>query len=364
LLPDAQSVLICGRVDNATDKDGCAEKQARVKTLFYQYTRSIGNSFLFFEGNDRYLHGIFQPHSRRQGAANILCEALERMQEACAASTGLELSFIVDDREVGFEKLPARFTELSQFVRYWLNEQQRLQLLRAGYFAQRIDAGELADLRHRPVQAEVLNQLRSAVENTDRCAYEEALLQVKKILASSGEESLLRMEVLGTTISILAGCINKRRLEGQMPSAACTALHALFSKSPDEIFECLAAFGEQLFSAIESTQRNKDEAFVEDIHECIDQHLSQSITLLHLAQHLHFNAAYLSRLYKQLTGVNLSNTILERKMDRAKELIRQSPHLKIGEVAAKVGFEYPAYFTRVFKKHFGISPQEYKEKMI
>lgn len=364
LSPKAPSVLICGRADNPAALEGSAEKQARVRTLFYQYTRSIGRSFLFFEENDRYLHGLLQPRAAKGDGAGMLSEALERMQEACVSVAGLEISLIVDDREVEFEQLPARFAELSQFVRHWLDDKLRLQLLQAGYFAQRIAAGELADLRSRSAQAEALGRLRSAVETEDRRAYGEALAHLHKILAQRGEESPLRMEVLAEAISILMGCINRRRLAGEVPLAACISLQSLFSRSPEEICDCLQAFGGQLFSAIESAQRSKDEAFVEALHEYVDEHMSQSITLFQLARHAHFNSAYLSRLYKQISGVNLSDAILERKMLRASELLRQSPHLKIGEVAGMVGFEYPAYFARVFKKRFGVSPQEFKEKRL
>lgn len=363
LLPDARSVLICGRIDKPANIDMPAEKQARIKTLFYQYTRSIGNSFLLFEDNDRYFHSILQPHTKRSGITFILCEALERMQEACSTA-GLEISFLVDDREDTFENLPARFSELSQFLHYWLSEDQGQQLLQADYFTKSVEAGELAHLQQRPARAEILNRFRSTVENADRCGYFETLSQIKKILISSGDESLLRMEVIATVVSILTACINKRRLAKLIPSAAYLTLLTLSSKKPDEIYDCLAAFGEQLFNAIERAQRSKDEAFVEDIHEYIKQNISQNITLLQIAQHLHFNPAYLARLYKQITGVSLSNVIIELKMNRARELILQKPHLKIYEVAAMVGYDYPAYFTRVFKKHFGNSPLEYKEKMI
>jgi two-component system response regulator YesN len=72
----------------------------------------------------------------------------------------------------------------------------------------------------------------------------------------------------------------------------------------------------------------------------------------------------MSRLYKQITGDNLSDTILEKKMLKAEELLIQHPYMKINEVAERTGFHYAAYFAKVFKKRFGLSPQEYRDQQL
>ncbi len=355
-------VLVCGRADDMPYAEDMAEKQAKIKTLFYQYTRAIGSSFLFFENNDRYLHGIIQPEAPRQGAAVLISEALEHMQDACISITGLKVSFIVDDQEVALNKLPERFSELSHFVRYWLNGKLSPQLFQASYFTQRIDAGELADMRSRTARAEIINRLRAAVENADQAGFEECLGQVKKMLAGMDEQSLLRMEILSSIIVCLASFINRHRLTGKLPRATYPALQSVLYETPETIFESLDSLSQTIFSAAAGAEYSKDEALVRNIHQYIADHMSQSITLLELAEYMHFNSAYMARLYKQITGHNLTDVILEIKMMQAQELIHQSPHLKINEIAEKTGFQYPAYFARVFKKRFGISPQEYREK--
>jgi len=48
-------------------------------------------------------------------------------------------------------------------------------------------------------------------------------------------------------------------------------------------------------------------------------------------------------------------------IDEAKNILL-NPHKSISEVAYELGFEYPQYFSRLFKKKEGISPSEFREK--
>ena len=59
--------------------------------------------------------------------------------------------------------------------------------------------------------------------------------------------------------------------------------------------------------------------------------------------------------------MNLIAYINECRVKRAKELLRDS-NLKIYEVSQEVGFENPHYFSRIFKRHTGMTPYEYRSK--
>lgn len=80
-----------------------------------------------------------------------------------------------------------------------------------------------------------------------------------------------------------------------------------------------------------------------------------------LAELVHHSPTYLSRTYRRLTGATLFEYIADRRMNEAKRLLADGK-LKIHEIAAAVGYESAPHFTRFFKKQFGLTPQEYRDR--
>jgi AraC-like DNA-binding protein len=64
---------------------------------------------------------------------------------------------------------------------------------------------------------------------------------------------------------------------------------------------------------------------------------------------------------KALLDLNVNDYILNTRLQKAKYYL-QHEELAIGEVAYKVGFSSPAYFSTVFKSKFGVTPKAFKEK--
>lgn len=91
----------------------------------------------------------------------------------------------------------------------------------------------------------------------------------------------------------------------------------------------------------------------------IREHYNQNLNLQIIADHIHINSSYLSRLYKKVTGESIIDVINKYRIEMAKKLLR-NPASKVFEVAEAVGIETPAYFTHVFSKYTGMSPKEYK----
>ncbi len=84
-------------------------------------------------------------------------------------------------------------------------------------------------------------------------------------------------------------------------------------------------------------------------------------TIEQIAHKLDVSQRYLSDTLKRETGKTTTEHLHLHLIDEAKNILLQ-PHKSIAEVAYELGFEYPAYFSRLFKKKEGISPTEYREK--
>jgi two-component system response regulator YesN len=90
--------------------------------------------------------------------------------------------------------------------------------------------------------------------------------------------------------------------------------------------------------------------------------LSEDLSLTKLGELVYLNPVYLSRLYKQTTGIGLSEYVTQVRLDKANVLLKET-NMKIQDIAAAVGFESAAYFSRFFKKEMHVTPNEYRESV-
>lgn len=69
---------------------------------------------------------------------------------------------------------------------------------------------------------------------------------------------------------------------------------------------------------------------------------------------------YLSTLFKKETGETISDYTQKLRLEKAKNLLRTT-NLNLNEIAAQVGYSDPKHFSKLFKKTFGIRPQDYRK---
>ncbi|OXM84813.1 response regulator transcription factor [Paenibacillus rigui] len=110
-------------------------------------------------------------------------------------------------------------------------------------------------------------------------------------------------------------------------------------------------------------QETKDSRtrLINEIRQVIDRKISDDVSLQTIAEHVHLHPVYVSKIYKLETGDNLSDYIHTVRMERAEYLLKNSPN-KIYEIAAQLGYQRPHSFNHAFKKHFGMTPQEYRDQ--
>jgi two-component system response regulator YesN len=93
----------------------------------------------------------------------------------------------------------------------------------------------------------------------------------------------------------------------------------------------------------------------------VQDHYERNITLDEVAEYSQISKSYFSLLFKQETGINFSAFLTNYRIEKCKEYMKES-HYKIYEIAERVGFDNPYYFSKVFKEKVGISCKEYQKK--
>lgn len=102
---------------------------------------------------------------------------------------------------------------------------------------------------------------------------------------------------------------------------------------------------------------------IQEIESYISRNYEKDITLQDIAERFYLSREYISRKFKQEYKETITNYIAAIRIEKAKELL-ENPHLKIYEISFKVGYQNERYFSKVFKKSVGMTPNEYRFSIV
>jgi AraC-like DNA-binding protein/quercetin dioxygenase-like cupin family protein len=98
---------------------------------------------------------------------------------------------------------------------------------------------------------------------------------------------------------------------------------------------------------------------VEHIRHHIDHNFASPLPLQQLADRVHYSPCHLNAVFRELIGVPIRQYILRRRLEQAEHLLKTSS-MEIKQIAYAVGFADPLYFSRLFRKRFGASPNTFR----
>jgi AraC family transcriptional regulator len=93
--------------------------------------------------------------------------------------------------------------------------------------------------------------------------------------------------------------------------------------------------------------------------EYINAHLGENVSLSDIATQLNMSQYHFSRLFKQSTGMPPHTYLIDRRVDRSKQLLRGT-ELTILEISNECGFANPSHFARCFRQQMGITPMQFR----
>ena len=105
-----------------------------------------------------------------------------------------------------------------------------------------------------------------------------------------------------------------------------------------------------------------DEVFIQRCVDIVRQHLDDSdFDREQFAAAMCVSSSTLYNKLRALTGQNVTGFINSIRLKEACRILCQQPDIRISELAMTVGFNTPKYFTKCFKKEFGLLPKEFVE---
>ena len=146
---------------------------------------------------------------------------------------------------------------------------------------------------------------------------------------------------------------------------AFEAVFYLFSSDPKKNTKVLDAYCDLIVSLVESQHKTPaHSSVIEDIRSAIIRNYPDEFFALDdYLRSLPFNYDYLRKLFKREIGVTPHQLLCETRLSAAAERL-SLPDMEgnsISDVAHLCGFQEPLYFSRLFKKKYGLSPTEYQK---
>lgn len=168
--------------------------------------------------------------------------------------------------------------------------------------------------------------------------------------------------------SVVAACFHYAHSSGRTVTdvLACGENDSVLDR-PEKL-QSLSALKAWAFEICERLSQNNRleiqddrDTLIQRIQEYIHRHLAEDVSLQTLAASVDMHPVYLSKIYKLATGEGLKDYLYRVRMERAIQLLTNKD-LKVYEIAEQIGYLNTAYFIKVFKKEYGLTPQEYRDR--
>lgn len=130
------------------------------------------------------------------------------------------------------------------------------------------------------------------------------------------------------------------------------------------IQELYSSLFEKIATKIQSYKSQKSEGVIETVVHYIEMHyMDPNLYAEKLGEIVNLSPSYLNKLFNKHTSQSISSYIKEVRLLKASALLKDT-NATIEEIGNQIGWENKQYFYTVFKKKFGVTPTEYRSKII
>ncbi|WP_128102100.1 response regulator [Paenibacillus sp. DCT19] len=120
----------------------------------------------------------------------------------------------------------------------------------------------------------------------------------------------------------------------------------------------------QCFDMLQSQGRKSGELLFEQIDEYVKTNRYVSLSISDLSMKFHVSPSYISRVIKHVTQRTFVQYYTELRIQEACRLMASQPDMKFKELSELLSFSDQHYFSKVFKEYTGVSPTDYKERLL
>lgn len=182
------------------------------------------------------------------------------------------------------------------------------------------------------------------------------------VFFSSGRE----MGLIKARILELVVLMSRAALEGGAAVDAILKMNNTFlaqvqkTASIEDLSVSLAAMLKRFADCVARQKSTRHAGLIQKAVQFLNAHYAQPIDLQTVASHLHISTAHFSKVFKEETGQGFVHLLNQVRVERSKDLLRDHS-ISLAEIAELVGFADQSYYTKVFRKHTGMSPGQFRK---
>lgn len=290
-----------------------------------------------------------------------LRSALELIQESCGKSLGLGVSIALSSKQIQFGTLAYEYHKLKQLLssRYGTENNvilsDKSQCSEPKQSVRRYDAYNTISR---------LKEVETALESRDQESLLNTLTILFEGLTMRNMDDLSAIDVYLSVAMIFLKYINRWNIAVEIDTFADLGSLTRFDRHGNwlEASKYLSQLVLRILEARKDVEKRNDISIASRVRQYVITHLDDELSLTKLANIVFLNPSYLSYLFKECTGTNISDFISDMRLVKAKELLGGSMK-RINEICMEIGYDSPHSFARFFRHCTGMSPLEYRESV-
>ena len=176
------------------------------------------------------------------------------------------------------------------------------------------------------------------------------------------EEEETRKACCTEILKVFAEVETKNRIVTDPQTLHDDCVKAILGDDPRKLSDLLSAYGEQILTGLDMTNKKRQNRYVARAKEYIDLHYGDSnLSLTDVAEDLDLNKSYLSTLMNEVLETGFTDYLNAVRIAKVREMLDNSD-MSVNEICVRTGFNSVQNFIRVFKKYVGMTPGQYRKK--